>query len=119
MSIESELAEFIKTRHKSIREFALSIGMSQQGLDAILKRGITSSRVDSMIKICKSLQISLDGLADGEIISAELPERRYTIRELEAIKKFRAISDTEKRMVESVLDVAYNNTLPKEEEKVS
>ena len=37
-------------------------------LDSILKRGIGNSSVTNIIKICKALGISVDALAEGEIV---------------------------------------------------
>lgn len=110
MGIEGELQDFIKTQYRSIREFALSIGMRQQTVDGILKRGIANANVSSMICICRHLGISLDALVDGKIVSASPVQSRLSVREEMVIKKFRAISDTEKQMVESMMDIAYQNS---------
>lgn len=66
--IEDKLKEYILERYNSIREFAISIDMSQSTIDSILKRGLDNSSVRNIIKICKALNISVDGLSDGEIV---------------------------------------------------
>ena len=65
--IEDKLKEYILERYNSIREFSISIGMSQSTVDSMLKRGLNNSSVKNVIKICKALGISVDGLASGEI----------------------------------------------------
>lgn len=66
--IEDKLKEYILERYNSIREFSISIGMSQSTIDSMLKRGLDNSSVKNVIKICKALNISVDGLANNEII---------------------------------------------------
>ena len=65
--IEDKLKEYILDRYKSIRDFSLSIGISQSTIDSMLKRGLNNSSIKNVIKICKALNISVDGLASGEI----------------------------------------------------
>lgn len=65
--IEDKLKEYILNRYKSIRDFSLSIGISQSTIDSMLKRGLNNSSIKNVIKICKALNISVDGLANGEI----------------------------------------------------
>ncbi len=69
MTTEEKLKEFILKRYHSIREFAISIDMPYTTLDSIFRRGIGNSSVTNVIKICKALNISVDSLADGEIVS--------------------------------------------------
>lgn len=68
MTIEEQLKEYILERYKSIREFSLTVDMSNSTLDSILRRGIGNSSVSNIIKICKVLRISVDELANGRIV---------------------------------------------------
>lgn len=68
MNIEAKLKNLILERYKSIREFTQVIDMSYSTLDSILKRGIDNSSVANIIKICTALHISVDALANGEIV---------------------------------------------------
>jgi transcriptional regulator with XRE-family HTH domain len=68
MTIEEKLKEYILERYKSIREFTQVVDMSYSTIDSILRRGIGNSSVSNIIKICKVLSISVDALADGEIV---------------------------------------------------
>ena len=72
MSTEDKLKEYILNRYKSLREFAQIINMSPTTLDSILKRGIDNSSITNIIKICKELKISVDELADGNIVPKQV-----------------------------------------------
>ena len=68
MVIEDQLKNLILSRYRSIREFTLIIDMPYTTIDSIFRRGIGNSSVANVIKICKALGISADGLADGKIV---------------------------------------------------
>lgn len=68
VTIEERLKDYILQRYNSIREFSIAIDMSYSTLDSILKRGIGTSSVINIIKICRQLDISVDALADGDIV---------------------------------------------------
>lgn len=79
MSIEEKLKDYILERFVSIREFTHVVNMSYSTVDSILRRGIGNSSVSNVIKICKALGISVDELADGNIVpvnSYKKPEPR-------------------------------------------
>lgn len=68
MTIEERLKDLILSKYHSVREFSLTIDMPNSTLESIFKRGIGNSSVTNIIKICKELGISVDALADGEIV---------------------------------------------------
>lgn len=68
--LEEKLKELIIEKYGSVRQFAIKIDMPYTTVDTILKRGINNSNIGNVIKICKSLNISVDKLVDtNEIIS--------------------------------------------------
>lgn len=69
MSIEERLKDLILTRYVSIREFTQVADIPYTTLDSIFKRGVANSSVSNIIKICKALNLSVDALADGEIVT--------------------------------------------------
>lgn len=69
MTVEEKLKAFILSRYKSIREFTIEADIPYTTVKSILDRGIGNSSVSSVIKICKALNISADGLANGDIVS--------------------------------------------------
>jgi len=69
MNIEERLKDLILTRYVSIREFTQVANIPYTTLDSIFKRGVANSSVSNIIKICKALNLSVDALADGEIVA--------------------------------------------------
>lgn len=67
MKTEELLKDYILSRYSSIREFTSQANIPYTTLDSIFKRGIGNSSVSNVIKICKTLHISADELADGRI----------------------------------------------------
>lgn len=67
MSIEEKLKNLILSRYKSIREFTQIADIPYSTFSTIINRGIDNSSVTNVIKICKTLGISADALADGHI----------------------------------------------------
>lgn len=72
MTIEERLKDLILERYKSLREFTTIADIPYTTLDSILKRGVGNSSVSNVIKICKKLNISLDELMDGNIVTKPL-----------------------------------------------
>lgn len=71
MTIETELKNLILNRYGSILEFTNKINIPYSTLDSIFKRGILNSNIANIIKVSSELNISVDALANGEIISLE------------------------------------------------
>lgn len=68
MTVEEKLKDLILTKYRSIREFTQIIDMPYSTFSTIISRGIENSSVTNVIKICKSLGISADALAEGRIV---------------------------------------------------
>jgi hypothetical protein len=68
MTIEDKLKSYILARYRSVREFAIESDIPQSTIASIFSRGLDGAKVGSIIKICKALNISMDALADGEIV---------------------------------------------------
>lgn len=67
MSIENELQEYILARYGSVTEFCLKYGIASSTIFTAFKRGFENTSTKTMMKICDSLKISPDKLADGVI----------------------------------------------------
>lgn len=66
--IEDDLKNYIKAKHKSVPLFAEAVGIPYQTLNTIFNRGIENANISNVLKICRALGISVDGLADGRIV---------------------------------------------------
>lgn len=64
---EDKLKDYILSKYKSVREFAIAIDMPYSTIDSIFKRGVRKASVDNVIRICDFLNISTDSLIDGRI----------------------------------------------------
>lgn len=71
MKVEEKLKEYILMNYKSIREFVSVVDLPYTTVDGILKRGIHKASVENIIKICKTLNISADELANNRIVPVQ------------------------------------------------
>ena len=118
MSIEEQLKDYILRRYNSIRDFCLKHEIPTSTVHSIFRRGVNNSSVTNVIKICKSLGISVDALADGEIkplgeLSAALLDDRIEVNDIiEETKELLSCNGTitldgnpiDKRDLESIID---------------
>lgn len=75
MNVEERLKDYILTNYKSIREFSLVSGIAYSTIVNVLERGIMSANIGTVIKICQTLNISVDELSQGRI--TQLTEDNY------------------------------------------
>ena len=76
LNTEEKLKDLIILKYGSLRKFCVSIDMSPSTLTAILSRGIKKASIQNVIKICQSLDISTDELAEGRIIPNDHKQRQ-------------------------------------------
>lgn len=67
MRIEDQLRDIIKQKYSSIRQFTIAINEPYSTIDSILKRGVMTASISTMLKICEHLNIDLDALQQGVI----------------------------------------------------
>lgn len=75
MTTEQKLIDLIKAKYGNLVKFTSTIEMPNSTLATILKRGIDSASISNIIKICHALNISVDELAKGNIVSLEHKDR--------------------------------------------
>lgn len=73
-SLERDLREYILAHYGSISSLAKEIGVTPSTLYTMFQKGIGNSSVSIVIDICTLLDISLDALAQGSIISQHKTE---------------------------------------------
>lgn len=73
MTTEEKLKKYILSRYHSIREFTIESEIPYTTMSSIFNRGIDNSSIKNVVKICKALNISVDALADGEIVPKQKP----------------------------------------------
>ena len=62
MSREEYVKHLISLRNQTIKGFAQSIGIPYSTLFGMLKNGLGGAAVDSVIKVCKGLDITIEDL---------------------------------------------------------
>lgn len=67
MTIEEELKQRIIQKSGSVNKFAQDCGVSQSTIATMFSRGVDKTNINTIIKICKTLGISTDELANGRI----------------------------------------------------
>lgn len=73
MTIEEQVKSLILERYGSIKAFSTAHDIPNSTVDNMFRRGFRQSSVHNVIKLCQALHISTDGVADGVIISTQLP----------------------------------------------
>lgn len=69
MNLEEKLKTLILSRYGTLKNFVPYTGLTYSTVDTILRRGLNKAAIDNVIKICKALEISVDDLAEGRIVS--------------------------------------------------
>lgn len=82
MKVEEKLKEYILMNYKSIREFVSVVDLPYTTVDGILKRGIHKASVENIIKICKTLNISADELANNRIVPVQNNANNHDLGEM-------------------------------------
>lgn len=67
--VEDELRKMICVRYGSVLGFSKAIGVSNSTLATVMNRGVLNSNIDTIIKICSALGISVDELGKGNIVA--------------------------------------------------
>lgn len=116
--LEKELKGLILEKYKSVREFAIAAGLPYTTVDSILKRGVEKANIINIIKICNTLDIDTDELADGEIRpKIKKVMLQLSNSETQHIKKYRELDTHGKKIVDIVLDEEHERCTAVEEEK--
>lgn len=112
--IENELRTYIKAQYKSMPAFAEATGIPYQTLNAIFNRGLENANISNVLKICRTLGISVDGLADGRIV----PVSEITYMDVSTIRNGldadldvtaidgKQLSEQERQMILDAFDIA-------------
>lgn len=67
MTIEEQLRDLMIKKSGSVNKFSQEIGVPQSTIFSIFQRGVGKANINSIIAICKALNISTDELAEGRI----------------------------------------------------
>ena len=90
MQIEEQLKQLILSKYSSLKAFSDHVGISNSTIDSIIKRGVKNANINNIITICRALNIDVDELANGNIISRNIKSMAY--REKSLITKYRQLN---------------------------
>lgn len=104
MTIEERLKELVLAKYHSVREFTLEADLPYSTFTTMMKRGIFKSHINNILKMCATLNISADALADGEIVPlpptiTEEPEEVSTTDE-KPIDVYEILENTKKQLLD-------------------
>ena len=85
MTLEERLKKIILARYRTVKDFAAEIDLAYSTVDTILRRGVKKASVTNIITICHALNISVDELAQGNIVSVESTNNQKKIVEVSAL----------------------------------
>jgi DNA-binding Xre family transcriptional regulator len=108
MNREDKITTLIKEKYKSIREFSNISGIPNSTIVSMLKNGLGGTSVDTVLLVCKCLNISIEELNDTKNQPQELPlTADISAEELKIIKKYRSLDSRGKKAVCYTLDCEY------------
>ena len=67
MNIEETIKELMIKKCGSVNKFAKACGLPTSTVATMFTRGINNTNINTIIKICQALNISVDELANGRI----------------------------------------------------
>ena len=91
MKREEKIIEAIKAKYKSIREFSKISGIPNSTIMSMLKKGLGGTSVDTVLLICKHLDMQIEDLQDDK-----LNQNKFS---LSANKKAPDISEDEQELL--------------------
>ena len=89
-------------------ELANIIGIDQSALSRI-EKGHRSIREDEILRIARHFRVTTDYLLGNDPPPQPVNESYYTSREKEHIRKYRAISRENKKLLDALLDSFYRS----------
>lgn len=114
MQIEEQLKQLILSKYSSLKAFSDHVGISNSTIDSIIKRGVKNANINNIITICRALNIDVDELANGNIISRNIKSMAY--REKSLITKYRQLNaDGQNKVDEYTTDLVDSGKYSAEE----
>jgi len=108
---EDKITALIKEKYKSIREFSNISGIPNSTIVSMLKNGLGGTSVDTVLLVCKCLNLSIEELNGAKNQPKELPlTADVSPEELEIIKKYRSLDNRGKKAIHNLLDYEYEQS---------
>lgn len=96
MNSEENLKNYICSRYKSVRQFAVQNDLKYSTVVAMLSRGLLNSNIETVFEVCKALDISVEPLVKtGTIMELHNTNRIKFNRRIEALSIFTELTGGE------------------------
>lgn len=96
MNSEENLKNYICSRYKSVRQFAVQNNLKYSTVVAMLSRGLLNSNIETVFEVCKALDISVEPLVKtGTIMELHNAQHIKFNRRIEALSIFTEIAGGE------------------------
>lgn len=107
MTMEEAIRSRILQNFKSVRAFALRLGVPYSTVDTMLKKGVRYSSLELVGRVCAGLGLDLGELEQGRLSSSTAPLRLISDTEQRHIEQYRALDRHGKRAVDTLLALEY------------
>ena len=104
MNVEKRIQNLIEEKYGNEKKFAEEAGIPYTTLRSVFERTFMKSRFQNVLKICRALDISVDGVANNEVLFISENDLSDT---LTGNKKYSLLSDFGKKAVLSTIDHEY------------
>ena len=105
-SREAFLRRAIDDAGLTLKDFAIKAGLPVTSLGTILKRGVGTTSIDTAIKICDALEISIETLARGEYHSGTSDDDIAIIDIADRLRKTRFALGFREAAIAEMLDIS-------------
>ena len=95
MTVEEHLKSLMIKKAGSVNKFAQMCGVSQSTIASVFTRGVGKANIKTIIKICRTLEISADELVEGRITPLQ-----YMNYDVEYIDLCKLSEENQKRIKE-------------------
>lgn len=93
------IAKEIKSQYRSVRSFALHLGIPQTTLFSMLKNGIEGTAYNTVVRICSELGIELVNYDSAVKIDGDV---------LELVKKYNFLDEIGTHTVKAIINAEYD-----------
>ncbi len=88
----------IKKQYRSVRQFAINVGIAQTTVVSALKNGVSGTSFSTVMRICKALNIQVFDYSTPLVMDDSV---------VELLKKYNALDKLAEHTVQAVLNVEY------------
>lgn len=114
MNLLEKIDVLMKKNGLNKRQLALHCGLSYSAVDGFFKVSYQNMKLQTFRSLCTYFGVTMDSMAydDREIEYTADRDLSISAEDAAHIRKYRAIDDDSRQMVDAVLDTAYKQATP-------